>query len=311
MRTALALGHTFDLSLEREIFADSDITLVDGKDDYDPAQVEGILLGTALQLDRAKLAEYPNLKGVMRFGIGYDNVDVAAASDRGITVGIVRDYCVEEVAEHALTSALSLLRALPHWDRNLRAGSWRAGARPRHRRISGLCFGVMGYGLIGREVARKASGLFGEVLIFDPMLETSDNTVDGFPVEPDLGAFLSRVDALTLHAPLTDSTRGIIGDKALRKMRNDAVVINASRGGLVDEAALARALEVGEIAGAAIDTFTTEPINPDNPLLHRPEAILTPHVAWLSEEAEVALRQSAAQDLLAILSGARPNTPVN
>jgi D-3-phosphoglycerate dehydrogenase / 2-oxoglutarate reductase len=311
MSTVVALGHTFDLEIERTILSGAGITLIDGRDGYDPAIIDGVLLGTAAKLDAEAISVMPRLRGVMRYGIGYDNIDVGAASAAGATVGIVRDYCVEEVAEHALTGALTLLRALPHWDRNVRAGQWRAGPRPRHRRISRLTFGIMGYGLIGRALAKKTSALFGFVRIYDPWLNAPAGVVDGFKVEADFETFLGSVDALSLHVPLTPDTRGIIGATSLGHMRPDAVLVNASRGGLVDEEALDRALRDGRLAGAALDTFAVEPIPSDHPLLSNPSVLLSPHVAWLSEEAEIALRTSAAEDIVRMLSGERPSTPVN
>ena len=311
MKRIVAIGHTFDLEIERRLVEGTGCELIDGRMPYDPAAIEGILLGTAAKVDAGLISAMPRLRGIMRYGIGFDNVDVGAARQAGVTVGIVRDYCVEEVAEHALTSALALLRALVHWDSNVRAGQWRAGPRPRHRRISNLTFGVMGYGLIGRAIARKASGLFGAVIIHDPWLKTVDGSVDGYGVENTLETFLGRVDAVSLHLPLSTDTRHLFDAATLALMKPDAVLVNASRGGLIDEAALVAALDAGAIGGAALDTFETEPLPAGHPFMDQERVILSPHVAWLSEEAEIALRSSATLDLLKILDGAAPSCPVN
>jgi D-3-phosphoglycerate dehydrogenase / 2-oxoglutarate reductase len=309
-KLVLAIGHTFDLKRETEILAEAGIDLLDARglrpNDSLWARAEGILLGTAAKMDAAMFARCPALRGVVRYGIGYDNVDVDAARAARVRVGIVRNYCVDEVAEHALAGALATLRSLHHWDRTLRAGQWRGRAWPRHRRIATLRLGIMGYGLIGRALARKAAGLFGEIVVHDPWVDAPESTVDGYGSEPNREAFLGRIDVLSMHMPLTPETRHVLDAAALALLPKDAVVINASRGGLIDEAALDAALRSGHLGGAAIDTFDAEPVPLNHVLLDNPKVLLSPHVAWLSEQAEAELRDLAARDVVRILNGQEP-----
>lgn len=312
----LALGYTWpDLSIEDGVLAAEGHEIVDGRklppDDPLWAEASGVLLGTALKLDAARLAAMPNCKGVVRYGIGYDNVDVAAAERQGITVAIVRDYCIDEVAEHALACGLALARALPFWDRNIRAGAWRQGERPRLHRLSSLAFGVIGFGLIGRTMAHKAGAVFGKVLVHDPVAAvTAEDRERGYEFVDSLADLLEKVDILSVHVPLTDATRGMIGARELALMKPSASVINVSRGGVIDEAALLEAVSSRKLYGAALDTFVKEPLPADDPLVAEPHILLSPHVAWMSEEAEVTLRRRASEELAAILGGRTPASPV-
>ena len=306
--TAIAIGQTWpDLRIEQEVLGQG-VQLVDGRSlpPGDPvwATASGVLLGTAKKLDAAGLEALPCCRGVVRYGIGYDNVDVAAAEELGMVVAIVRDYCIDEVAEHAIACALSLARALPHWDRNVRSGAWRSGQKPRVRRLSALSFGIIGFGLIGRTVAEKARGLFGRVLVYDPLASlTEADRASGYVFVDTLPDILEQADILSVHVPLTEGTRGLLDAPALARMKPSASVINVSRGGIVDEEALLDAVRAGRLAGAALDTFVREPIPAGHPLLDEPRILLSPHVAWLSEEAEVRLRQRASEELARILQG--------
>jgi D-3-phosphoglycerate dehydrogenase len=312
--TVIALGHTWpDLSIEEETLRPARV--VDGRnlasDDPLWAEASAVLLGTAARLDGGRIGAMPSCRAIVRYGIGHDNVDLASAEAHGIAVAIVRDYCIDEVAEHALAFALSLARALPHWDRNVRAGAWRAGPRPPMRRLSALSIGILGFGLIGRSLARKAGGLFGRVLVHDPVAQlTEEDRRAGYFFVDSLADLLGEVDILSVHVPLLDTTRGLIGAAALARMKPTAGVINVSRGGIVDERALLDAVRTGRIAGAALDTFEKEPLAADDPLLAESRILLSPHVAWLSEEAEINLRRSAARDAARALAGELPAFPV-
>jgi len=247
----------------------------------------------------------------VRYGIGYDNVDVVAATELGMTVAIVREYCIDEVAEHAVASALALARGLPYWDRSIRAGTWRGSERPSMHRLSMLCFGVVGFGLIGRAAAFKAKALFGNVYVYDPAVELSGEDL-AIGIEPagSLDDLLSDADFVSVHLPLIPATRNLIDADRLARMKPSAYLINVSRGGIVDEAALIDAVRSGTIAGAALDTFVTEPLSADDPLVGEPRILLSPHVAWLSDEAAVDLRELASEEIILILSGQEPTTRV-
>lgn len=312
----IAIGQSWpDLDIEDAVLAEADVELIDGRklaaDHPNWRTASGVLLGTAHKLDRERIEQLAAARGVVRFGIGYDNVDVPAAEEHGIVVAIVRDYCINEVAEHALASALTLARGLPFWDRNIRAGQWRNGASPVMHRLSALSLGIVGYGLIGRALAEKARGLYGRVLVYDPVAVLSDDDrASGFVFLDNLDAMLEQADALSVHVPLIESTRGMIDAKAIARMKRTAYVINVSRGGIIDEAALLDAVRSGRLAGAALDTFVKEPISASDPLLGEPGILLSPHVAWLSREAEVSLRRRAAEEMAVILSGRLPSATV-
>lgn len=313
----VAIGQTWpDLAIEEQVLGPHGVRIIDGRglsaDDAVWTEAAGVLLGTAHKADGAFLRRLGNGRGVVRYGIGYDNVDIAVADELGLVVAIVRDYCIDEVAEHAIASALSLARGLPHWDRSVRAGNWRGKDGPRLRRISNLYFGVIGFGLIGRVVAAKGAGLFGRVGIYDPWAAIGDDDRRlGYEFHSGLAALLDKVDVLTVHVPLTDATSGLIDGTAMRRMKRGSIIINVSRGGIVDEGALMAEVSSGHIGAAALDTFTREPLHADDPLAQVPNILLSPHVAWLSEESAVALRQRAAEEMALILDGRPPSAPVS
>jgi D-3-phosphoglycerate dehydrogenase len=316
MSTVLALGYTWpDLALEAGILSAASHTVVDGRklapDDPQWGRAAGVLLGTAHRLGAAEIGAMPALRGIVRYGIGFDNVDIPAADAGGVVVGIIRDYCIEEVAEHALAAALSLARGLQHWDRNVREGQWRKGEKPRLRKLASLNFGIVGFGLIGRALADKARGLFGQILILDPYAApTAEDRARGDRFVDDLATMLRDADILSVHVPLTDGTRALIGAAELAQMKPSASIVNVSRGGIVDEAALLEAVKARRLFGAALDTFVGEPLDARSPLAGEPNIILSPHVAWLSEEAEIKLRVRASEEIVKILGGTEPSTPV-
>lgn len=313
-----AVGHSWkDLDIEARVLAEAGARIVDGgalaPDDPTWNDVAGILLGTAARLDREHLTRYAKsgCKGIVRYGIGYDNVDAAAATELGMVVAIVREYCIDEVAEHAIACALSLARGISHWDRNIRSGAWRGGERPSMHRLSELCFGVVGFGLIGRTAAEKARGLFGRVMVYDPAVALNDrDRANGLEAADSLDDLLGEVDVLSVHLPLIPATRNLIDATGMARMKPTAYVINVSRGGIVDEAALLDAVREGQLAGGALDTFTTEPLPEDHPLIGEPRILLSPHIAWLSDEAAVDLRRLASTEMVRVLRGETPTTPV-
>lgn len=312
----IAVGQTFaDLAIEQGELDAVGAEVIDGRglaaDDPLWAAAQGILLGTAARMDAEALSRLDACKGIVRYGIGYDNVDVAAARAHGMAVGIVRDYCVEEVAEHALAFALSMARALPHWERSVRSGQWRGGKRPAVHRLSALTYGVVGFGLIGRAAAAKALGLFGTVLVHDAWVApTAKDLEDGVVFAPDLETVLSRSDIVTVHLPLTPETKAMIHAGNIGLMKRGAYLINVSRGGIIEERAALDAVRDGTIAGAAFDTFEQEPISADHPFLAESGILLSPHAAWISDEAEHDLRRLAAADMARIIEGKPPSTAV-
>jgi D-3-phosphoglycerate dehydrogenase len=250
------------------------------------------------------------LQVIGRYGIGVDNIAVAAATKLGIPVTNVPAYCLDEVAEHALGMLLSLARGLHVYDRAIREGGWELRrAAPLHR-VAGRALAIVGFGRIGQAVASRATGLGLRVLAVDRKAKRA--AIEASGAEPaGLDEALAQADFVSLHCPLTDETRGLIDESRLRRMKPTAFLINTARGGLVDHDALLRALREGWIAGAGIDVFDPEPLEDGHPLLREPNLIATPHVAFYSEESLVELETLAAENVAAVLEGRMPASVVN
>jgi D-3-phosphoglycerate dehydrogenase len=257
------------------------------------------------------IGELTKLKVIGRFGVGLDAIDVGAATKAGIQVTYVPDANLIEVATHALAMILAMTRHLKTFDRAVRAGRWDAMAdgkgivRPDHQVL-----GLIGYGQIGRLTAERARAFGYQIIAFDPYMPAEAIAASG--AEPvTINALLERADIVSLHIPLTAETRNIISVEALARMKKGAFLVNVSRGGLVDEAALAAAIRNGHIAGAAIDTFEHEPPASDNPLLSLGQVILSPHAAHYSVQSYADVRNKVFADVAAVLLGKKPRYPVN
>ena len=250
----------------------------------------------------------PQLRLLSRYGVGVDSVDTEAAREHGVWVCNVPDYGTTEVALHAVAMLLVVLRNLAGHDREVRAGRWDYHLGGELRRPDSLTLGVVGLGRIGRMTAQRAAPWFGAVVGYDPHLPDSV-WPEGFE-RVDLPDLFARSSAVTLHLPLTDATRGLVGFDLLERMPTGSYVVNTSRGGLVDLDALYEALQSGRLAGAALDVLPQEPPPMDHPLLRHPRALITPHVAWYSEEAEVELRRKAAQNIVDWARTGRPTYAV-
>lgn len=249
----------------------------------------------------------PRCRVIVRYGVGVDNIDLEAAAGRGIIVANVPDYCVEEVSDHALTLLLGLWRWIGPYDRAVRQGTWNAEMKKPMFRLAGRILGVLGGGRIGARLAQKALGVGLAVIGHDPYAPTWPVGVRATRLE----TLLCESDAVSIHCPLTAETRHLIGEAQLRQMKPTALLVNTARGGVVDTAALVRALREGWIAGAGLDALEEEPIPPDSPLLALPNVILTPHMAWYSQDSIVDLKRRTAEAALAVLRGGRPSSVVN
>lgn len=247
---------------------------------------------------------------IARYGIGVDNVDLESASAKGIVVTNVPDYCVDEVSDHALALLLACARRIPMLAGRVRAGRWDAkDAAPLHR-LRDRILGLVGFGKIPRRLAEKAHALGMEVVAFDPYVDDGAMGAAGVR-KVSLEALLADADFVSIHAPLVTETRGLIGEAQLRAMKHTAYLINTARGPLVVESALLRALQDGWIAGAALDVLPHEPPAPDHPLRRLENVILTPHVAFYSEEAVDELQRKATDEVVRALTGQPPRCPVN
>ena len=254
---------------------------------------------------RAALAELAELRAVARSSVGVAGVDVAAADEAGVAVLHAPDYCVDEVATHAVAHLLACVRAIPEYDRAVRRGEWpRQPSRPLHR-LRGRTLGLVAFGRIARAVRERVRGFDLDVLAHDPYVEPDEiRAADAEPV--GLDELFARADHVSVHAPATPETEGLIGADRLRALDDDAVLVNTGRGSVIDEAALAAALDDGELAAAGLDVFETEPLPADSPLRDRERVVHTPHAAWYSEESRRDVNETIAADLRRVLTGTRP-----
>ncbi|HEX5598349.1 MAG TPA: C-terminal binding protein [Micromonosporaceae bacterium] len=249
------------------------------------------------------MARLPNLKLICTQSAGFDMVDVAAAQQHGIWVTNVPGAATEEVAAHALAMALGLLRGLPFYDRQVRAGRWDAIAEPL-RRPSATTLGIIGMGRIGQRLAELASPLFGSVVGYDPLVPQR-HWPD--PVRRmEMAELLTTADVVSLHLPLTDTTHHLIGRDQLAAMRPGALLVNVSRGELVDHEALVEALDSGHLLGAALDVLPTEPPPADLPLLQHPRILFSPHAAYLSQQSAQSYVRLQAENAISWLRQGEP-----
>ena len=252
----------------------------------------------------------PRLRVIGRYGVGVDSVDVAAATRRGIAVCNVPDYGTESVSDHAIGMTLACARGIPRRDRGIRAGSFDlAAVRPLYK-TRGRIFGVIGLGLIGTATARKAAGLGYQVIGYDIAADPGAATFHGFP-SVSLAELLERSQVVSLHTPLTDVTRAMVGADQLALMRPDAILVNTSRGGVIDTDALVEALRTGSIRGAAIDVHESEPLPAGHPLTTFDSVVLTPHLAWYTEESYDELKRRTVANVLEVCAGRPPRNIVN
>ena len=252
-----------------------------------------------------------NCRVIARYGVGYDNVDVDAATAKGIWVSRVPDYSLEDVSDHALALLMSSVRKIAYKDRKIREGKWNLHKDWPAFRVAGKTLGLIGFGAISRVLFRKVSG-FGlkQVLIFDPYV-SDDEIINKGGVPASLDELLKQSDFISIHAPLTPETEGMIGPKEFSTMKENCILVNTSRGPLVNEDALYKALDSGSIAAAGIDVFSSEPLDEKSPLRKLENITLTDHAGWYSEESIVELKTKAARNILSVLKGGRPVYPVN
>jgi D-3-phosphoglycerate dehydrogenase len=267
------------------------------------------LLVTYAKVGKIALAGMPKVKIVVRTGVGYDSLDVQAATERKVMMANVPDYCVSDLAEHTMALLLTWWRRIAELDRQVRKEGWGRPIKPVHR-LEGKTLGILGMGRMGQAMAVRARGFGLKLLGYDPYIPATAFAALG--VEPvGLESLLRGSDIVTIHSLLSAETRGIICERTLRTMKPTAVIVNTARGGLIATDDLVRALKEGWIAGAALDVTEPEPLPLDHPIRHLPRVLLTPHAAWYSEEAEPELRRRAARTVVQALRGERPATLLN
>jgi D-3-phosphoglycerate dehydrogenase / 2-oxoglutarate reductase len=256
---------------------------------------------------RQVIAGLTRCRVIARYGVGVDTVDLQAATDHGVVVVNVPDYCIDEVSNHAIGLILALNRKIVRLDTAIRQGTWDFRVSGPLPRLAGLTLGLVGVGRIGSMVAEKLRPFRLTMLAADPYAKAFPEWVRPVPLEE----LLPRSDVLSLHCPLTEETRHLIDESALRRMKDTALLINTARGALVDTAALVQALHEGWIAGAGIDVLEDEPLARDHPLVGTERAVLTPHSAWNSEGSVAELKRRVAISVLDVLEGNRPGSVVN
>lgn len=260
------------------------------------ATADAWIVRNRTQVRGALLAAAPGLRAVGRLGVGLDNIDIAACEARGIGVFPATGANAESVAEYVVTAALVLLRGAYLATGDVAAGRWPRTALSEGREAGGKAIGIVGFGSIGRATAAKARALGMRILGHDPQLPDADpawRASDATPLALD--ALVAQSDVVSLHVPLVPATRGLFGAERLARMKPGAVLVNTARGGIVDEAALARMLRDGRLAGAALDVYEAEPLAAGTPLAGAPRLILTPHIAGITAEANARVSALVAE----------------
>ncbi|MGP4062854.1 C-terminal binding protein [Halobacillus sp. H74] len=312
----LVADYTYStLEPEKKVLETADAEMISAQcrteeDVIEAAQgVDGIICQYA-PITKNVIERLDKCKVIARYGVGFDTIDVQAATEKGIMVSNVTDYCLDEVSNHAFALLMACARKIVQLNESVKNGTWDSKIAKPIYRLNGQKLGLVGLGNIPQTLAMKAKAFGLEVLAYDPFVstETAENT--GVKLV-DLETLCKEADYLSVHPPLNKHTQGMISDDQFKWMKKSAYIINTSRGGVIDESALIRALQANEIAGAGLDVLETEPISEDNPLLEMPNVILNPHSAYYSEESELELKQKTAQNVADVLSGKVPPYLVN
>jgi D-3-phosphoglycerate dehydrogenase len=267
------------------------------------------LLVTYAKINADMIGQMKRCRIISRFGIGVDNVDIDAATRRGIVVTKVPDYCIDEVSDHAMALLLSLVRKIPFSSARAHAGRWEMPAVTPIHRLRGTVLGLVGFGRIPQLVAPKAKAFGLRVVASDPFVPQAVMDQAGVG-KVEFAELLKISDYISIHSPLLPETHHLFSTEVFRQMKPGALLVNTSRGPVVDEAALAAALDAKQIAGAALDVLEQEP-PVSSPLFGRDNVILTPHTSFYSVESLEELQTKAAEEVVRVLSGQPPRNPVN
>lgn len=310
MPTVAITDYTFaNLDLETSVLTSGGVEVVSSKEKLPPAETAELVRGADAVItqftviDAEVIAAMDRAKVIVRYGVGYDNVDIAAAAARGIPVLNIPDYCVHEVADHALALILATNRQVVPNALHLRDGQWgMATPLANVHALASQTVGVVGFGRIGREVVRRLLAFRARVLVFDPAVDAAEITAAG--AEPaSIDDVLTQSDIITPHCPSLTQTKRMFNAAAFAKMKPGAVFVNVTRGDLADSDDLLAALQSGHLGSAALDVFDPEPIPADHPIRSLPNVILAAHIAWASPAAVVQLRTTAAELALRAIRG--------
>ncbi len=304
-----------DLAVEKNVLSRIDADINHVGDLTSPAALEAVKQADAVMVTLQKVTgeiinSMQRCRVISRAGTGLDTIDIDTATAKGIWVAYVPDYSIDEVSAHAIALLMVQARGIVPLVQTTRAGKWDNMASGPVYRLKDQTLGIVGFGRIGQATAEKGRGLGLKVIVHDPYANQA--AVDKMGVRVvDLETLARESDYISLHAPLIDSTKHIVNAQFLAWMKPTAYLINAARGPLIDEDALLEAVRAKQIAGAAIDVLAVEPIDPNNPLLREERILITPHAAWYSEEAKIDLRTRCAEEVVRVLSGEKPRSPVN
>ena len=305
------------LDIERDILGKINAELIDAELSDRSArdlikEADGVIV-SQMEFNREIIESLEKCRVISRTGIGFENVDLEAATEMGIYVSNVPDYCIPEVSNHTIGLILSLERRIVGFDRDIRKNGWGV-ARSKWadmRRIEGQTIGFVAFGQIPKEVCRKAIALGFDAVAYDPYVDPEEIIEAGAKCVENIEDLLKISDVVSLHVPLTDETRGMIGKRELELVGKNGFIINTSRGGVIDEESLVWAIENGKIAGAGLDVYADEPFQSNNPLSDIEKVVLTPHVAFKSVESELKQREIVAENIRAVLTGREPINIVN
>jgi len=269
-------------------------------------EADGLINQYAL-LTRKVFEGLPKCKVVSRYGVGVDSIDLKAATDLGIIVANVPDYCIDEVSNQTIAMILSLIRKTAFFDQKVKSNQWDFHLGIPMYRLNGKTLGLIGSGRIGLEVAKKISAFGVKVIAFDPYLQKTEEGIE----LTDFDTVLKTSDVISIHCPLNESTHHLMGERAFQKMEKKPILINTSRGPIVDEKALIQALVEGRVSGAGLDVIEKEPPDSQNPLLKMENVILSPHVGFYSVESISELKRRTAENVAKVLMGKLPRSVVN
>lgn len=300
----------YDITIERSVLEPHGVH-IESVDMDDPGAFERLAPGADAvlhmrgTLDADRIAVLTRCRIIAHYGTGLDRVDVSAATRRGIWVTSGPRYAIDEVSSHAIALLLAVARKIVAADRAVRAGQWHIRPIAPLHRIAGRTLGLLGFGNIARATGRKGRALGLDVIAHDPYVAPVVFAAEGVRAV-DFTQCMALADFLSVHLPLTAETRGVIGRDALAVMKPGAVVINTSRGGVIDEPALIDALRTGRLAGAGLDVFAREPLPVDHPLLQLPGVTVSGHIGFYSEESIVQMQRDAAEQVILALQGTPP-----
>mgnify|MGYP001011658991 CR=1 FL=1 len=286
--------------------AGADIVITDSGEPKDmlPAlrDADGVIIRIG-SIDRVTMEQCPNLKAIGRPGVGVDDVDVAAATELGIPVVIAPGANTRSVAEHAMAMMFACAKDLTRSDREMRKGNFGIRSSYKAYELKGRTLGLIGSGAIGSVLAEMAAGIGMKVLVYDPYVPAERIEARGYGYRTEMEDILKEADVVSIHTPLTEATRNMIGEPQLRMIKSDGILINCARGGIVDEAALGRALDENWIHSAGTDVVVHEPIDPNDPIFAHDNIVVSPHMAGQTREAAAGVATLAAEGVLAVIRG--------